>query len=311
MTLDFKGGPRRFFESLQSYSILDSNHHKKMSKLLLVCLIVGILFAVVAVDASTPTCRSPTSGGSNMKVGVVLSHDELEDMVDSEIMEHALTMMSEVHTQGRALSDEDLELLNELSDGNTLFLRRLGRRLRRLGRRLGRGLRRIGRGIGRIARGIGRVVKKVARAVVKAIKALVKALGFSKKARVIIENSVSKWNGKTGPYHQTVTNRAPFVSGEKKECVACRVDCMKHYSGLRGAIFTGCKDRYHYYGCQAVAPCFTPSSASDSEVEGMVGICIFRNGCNLRADFFGLGPNTPQLQRLLGGVRSSGVTNPE
>ena len=74
-------------------------------------------------------------------------------------------------------------------------------------------------------------------------------------------------------------DQAAAADGKPANCVACRVDCMKSYSTLGGSMFTSCTQQYYYYGCQAVSPCMKTSTSSDDEIEGMIGICAYRNNC--------------------------------
>ncbi|KAF0984444.1 hypothetical protein FDP41_000343 [Naegleria fowleri] len=195
-------------------------------------------------------------------------------------------------------------------------LRRLGRRL---GRRIGRGLRRLGRRLGRGLRRFGRVVRQLNSALVKTVKAVVKVLKtvlkevtslITPKAKEIVASSVPKFTGATGPTNKVMENRTPF-KGLGGECVSCRVDCMKVYPAAGGSLFSKCSKRFHYYGCQLVAPCMHPSTATDSEIEGMIGICVVRNGCELNQSVWGeiTWVNAKHiLQTVIGRVRASGVS---
>ena len=93
-------------------------------------------------------------------------------------------------------------------------------------------------------------------------------------------------------------------------CVACRVDCLKEYSTIDGSMFSSCGQRYYYYGCQAVKPCFQTSTASDDEIEGMIGICAYRNDCKFKGEWKAVSDNQLVADKLVGRIRGAGQ-NPE
>ena len=122
-----------------------------------------------------------------------------------------------------------------------------------------------------------------------------------------IRSVVSKVKGSLENKMKALENK---YQGEKSDgkpvnCVACRVDCMKNYSGL-GTIFDGCTTQYYYYGCQLVAPCLKTATADEDEIEGMVGICAYRNGCKFTNQWKLVGENQIITDRLVGRIRGSG-----
>jgi len=127
---------------------------------------------------------------------------------------------------------------------------------------------------------------------------------ISPKAISIVKSAEKKYDNKTGPTNTKKNTRGGYQV-QKKQCVACRVDCLRNVKNYDRPIFSVCKKRYFYYGCQAAAPCYTTKGASITLLDSMVGICITRNGCVLHSDFtFGTNPreNSLMKQSLLGNL---------
>ena len=106
---------------------------------------------------------------------------------------------------------------------------------------------------------------------------------FTMEALNIMFKAKKKFDGFLGPHTQRLPP-IPFVSDKQTSCVACRVDCLKRWNGLdRRSIFSKCKKQFYYYGCDKIAPCLRTrgNGANLEEVEGMLGICYDRNGCEL------------------------------
>ncbi|KAF0984445.1 hypothetical protein FDP41_000344 [Naegleria fowleri] len=259
----------------------------KISLFLVLCLLfVCALTLMPNVNATTSECRYPAGSVNNKRKGTVLSHDEIEEIVEG----HILSRIALEEDDENALTEEDLAILSEhaetLSEHPVLF-----RRFRRFFRRVGRVFRRIGRFIGRVLKGV------------------FKLFGFSRKAKKIIEDSPKDWNGATGPTELKKKNQLPFVGHvAKTPCIACRVNCMKHYNALGGSLFSSCKTQFYYYGCRQTAPCYEPTTAEDSVIEGMIGICMYRNGCQLVPQWEQVGRNLMTLQQVIGRIRQSQVS---
>ncbi|KAG2387079.1 hypothetical protein C9374_002114 [Naegleria lovaniensis] len=262
-----------------------------LASLLLLFLLCAWIQTVPLVNATTSECRQPQGSVSGARKGGVLSHDEIEDIVEGHVLSRALSEDSE-----HSLSEEDLDILSEhaetLSEEHHVLFRRF---VRRLGRRIGRAFKRIGRFIGRVLKGLVRFLGRV--------------FGFSKKAKKIIKDSLGDYNGATGPTKHKKENRLPFVGHmARASCIACRVNCMKSFNALGGPLFSSCKTQYYYYGCRQTAPCFEPTTAEDSVIEGMIGICMYRNGCQVVRQWSQVGLNPLVLQRVIGRIRQSQVS---
>ncbi|EFC48723.1 hypothetical protein NAEGRDRAFT_63246 [Naegleria gruberi] len=148
-----------------------------------------------------------------------------------------------------------------------------------------------------------KVAKSTKRKSKKAKKSILKKFGkrLGKRLANRLVSSMNKLLKKTKK-----TSTSSTSSSTSSKCVACRVDCMKEYSGI-GALYTGCTSQYYYYGCQLVAPCLKTSTADDDEIEGMVGICAYRNGCKFKSEWRSVGTVDSVTNKLLKKIRASAV----
>ena len=106
---------------------------------------------------------------------------------------------------------------------------------------------------------------------------------LSREAKCMVRLAKKKFNV-TGPTSKRQINRVLFKGERKKDCVACRINCM----GGRGSkIFKSCQLKYYYYGCNAEKPCLTIDT-SETNLEAIIGICIHKAKCKVKPRF-GLG----------------------
>ncbi|KAL9650709.1 hypothetical protein ABK040_001764 [Willaertia magna] len=236
------------------------------------------------IKASDRTCRGPA--GFDNKKGTFGTAVVLQEQIESEILSAVFSQIEEAE-----LKDEEeaiaqfadtqfFKKLKKLGKKIKKGVKKIGKGIKKAAKKVGKGVKKVGKKIGKAAKKVGKAVAKVAKAIGKALKKFFKGFGhlFSKKAKKIIQESKSTFDV-TGPTNKVQPNRVSFQAAKAAECVACRVDCMEGFSGRK--IFSRCTKHYYYYGCQANKPCIQPGTASDDEIEGMIGICQVRGGCDL------------------------------